>query len=68
MDVCWHSGSKNYEMNFSLRVVSFINTQKLFFQYVAPEIILNKGHDHSVDYWSVGMMNQSLNFQEGLLG
>jgi len=21
-------------------------------EYVAPEIILNKGHDHSADYWS----------------
>lgn len=25
-------------------------------EYVAPEIILNKGHDHSADYWSMGIL------------
>lgn len=34
------------------RVVNFC----VFLEYVAPEVILNRGHDISADYWSLGVL------------
>ncbi len=29
-------------------------------EYVAPEVILNKGHDFAADYWSLGILTCEL--------
>lgn len=34
------------------KVVNFC----MFLEYVAPEVILNRGHDISADYWSLGVL------------
>lgn len=34
----------------------FSITTRRFTEYVAPEVILNRGHDISADYWSLGVL------------
>lgn len=40
-------------MNKKLNFIKFV-------EYVAPEIILNKGHDRAVDYWALGILVSEL--------
>lgn len=36
--------------------LAWANQQFVLSEYVAPEVILNRGHDISADYWSLGVL------------
>jgi serine/threonine protein kinase len=48
--------SVEHQVRKFLKLIKTLFKYFSFLEYVAPEVILNRGHDISADFWSLGVL------------